>query len=321
MKRVKEINELFLITTLTAIVGSYVIGMTGLAKLDYSMLLLINQLLLALPTLVYIVVTKVSVKELFRFNKIKVGTVFLLILFAYLVMPFMQLINLLSMLIAKNEISGKITLITEGQPFIISLFVIAIVPAFLEESVYRGCFFNTYSKVSPMKAIVLSAFYFGLMHGNLNQFSYAFVMGMIFCLIVEATDSIFSSMIIHFVINGSSVVMLYVLPVIQRFAKDFGGADTSAFTTDISQVESRQLLITILFYAVYAVFATVLASLVFVAIVKHEGRWEQVKAMFRRKRKEEVEPPSLVRTELRSPAMYVAVGILLFYMIANEIAR
>lgn len=321
MKRVKEINELFLITTLTAIVGSYVIGMTGLAKLDYSMLLLINQLLLALPTLVYIVVTKVSVKELFRFNKIKVGTVFLLILFAYLVMPFMQLINLLSMLIAKNEISGKITLITEGQPFIISLFVIAIVPAFLEESVYRGCFFNTYSKVSPMKAIVLSAFYFGLMHGNLNQFSYAFVMGMIFCLIVEATDSIFSSMIIHFVINGSSVVMLYVLPVIQRFAKDFGGADTSALTTDISQVESRQLLITILFYAVYAVFATVLASLVFVAIVKHEGRWEQVKAMFCRKRKEEVEPPSLVRTELRSPAMYVAVGILLFYMIANEIAR
>lgn len=321
MKRVKEINELFLITALSAIAGSYVFGITGIAKLDYSILLLFSQLLLALPTVVYIVITKVSVKELFRFRKIKIGTIFLLILFAYLIMPFMQLINLLSMLVAENEISGLMTVIAEKQPFIISLFVIAMVPAFLEESVYRGCFFNTYSKVSPLKAIVLSAFFFGLMHGNINQFSYAFAMGMIFCLIVEGTDSIVSSMIIHFIINGSSVVMLYVLPFIQKLTDNLGGSDTAAFTTDVNQIGRSQLLVGILFYSVYALFATVLAALVFVAIVKHEGRWEQVKAMFCRKRHEEVETPALVNTKLGSPAMYVAIGILLFSMIANEIAR
>lgn len=320
MKRVKEINELFLLTTLAAIAGSFIISLTGLAKMDYSFLLLFSQAILALPTLVYVIVKKISMKELFRFRKIKLGTFFLLILFAFLIIPVMQEINLISMLFAKNEISGKITAITDGKPFIVSLFIIAMVPAFLEESVYRGCFFHTYSKVSPMKAIFLSALYFGLMHGNFNQFSYAFVMGMIFCIIVEGTDSIFSSMIIHFIINGSSVVMLYVLPIIQKIAGEIDGTNANAIVQDVNAISKQQLLLSILVYGILALFAAVLASLVFIAIVKHEGRWKHVKEMFRKKQQAGEEPPVPMKTRLGSGAMYAAIFILLFSMVYSEIA-
>lgn len=320
MKRVKELNALFLVTIFVYNMGSVLIAQTGIADGNYALALIMIQVFLALPALVYALISKISLKDLLRFNKIKIGTVFLLILFAFLISPVMQFINLITMMFVKNDIGDTISVIADNEPFIVSLFAIAMVPAFLEESVYRGCFFNTYSKVSPMKAVFLSALYFGLMHGNFNQFSYAFIMGMIFCLIVEGTDSLFSSMIIHFVINGSSVVLLYLLPLLEKLLLKYSGrsASTQIFADDVNAISHEQLLISIGVYGVMAVFGAVLSTLVFIAIVKHEGRWEHVKSMFSLKSKTDVQSPYGDSKKFGSWTMYAGIFILLVSMIANE---
>ena len=45
------------------------------------------------------------------------------------------------------------------------------------------------------------------MHLDGQQFLYAVALGIILALVVRITKSIFSSMIIHFIINGTSVTM------------------------------------------------------------------------------------------------------------------
>ena len=320
MKEIREINELFMLTVITGLVGSYIYAYMGFNSGDYFISLLYSQFILVLPTLIYVLVRRISVKELFRFHRIKIGTVFLTILFSFLIMPLMQVINLISMLFAKNEITTKMYAITEGKSFFLSLFVIAIIPAFFEESVYRGCFFHMYSKKSPLKAIVLSGLLFGFMHLNFNQFSYAFIMGMIFCLLVEGTNSIVSSMIVHFVINGWSVIMLYLTPVIQKFASVAGGTETAALTEDAASLPRETLFMSIVVYGFFACFTTVLAVLVYIAIVKHERRFEYIKQIFVRKHVfEHGDGISQKKESIITFPLVIGCIICIAYMILNEI--
>lgn len=319
MREIREVNELFLITVISGVVGSYLFAALGFNSSDMIVSVLYSQFILVLPTVIYVIAKKISIQELFRFNKIKVGTIFLTILFAYLIMPLMQEINLISMLFAKNEISSKMYNIAESKPFIISLLSVAAVPAILEESVYRGCFFNVYSKKSPIKAILLSAFLFGIMHLNLNQFSYAFVMGIIFCLLIEGTKSIITSMIIHFVINGTSVVTLYLTPVIQKLTSSVQGSNADMLMQDVDTMPKEMLLMSIAVYGLVACFTTVLAALVFIAIIKHEDRFEHIKNMFRRTGNKSAKIYDVTGESFLSLPLVLGCGICIAYMILNEI--
>ena len=69
-----------------------------------------------------------------------------------------------------------------------------------------------------LPAILLTGFLFGCMHMNLNQFIYAFALGIYLAFLVEATGSIFSSMIAHFTLNATSVVMSFLLPILYHAA-------------------------------------------------------------------------------------------------------
>ena len=57
----------------------------------------------------------------------------------------------------------------------------------------------------------MSGLIFGLMHLNFNQFSYGFVLGVIFAAVVEASGSIYASMAIHFLINFQSAQAINAL--------------------------------------------------------------------------------------------------------------
>lgn len=52
---------------------------------------------------------------------------------------------------------------------------------------------------------------FGIIHMNPNQFVYAFAMGTLFAYVVYITNSIFASMICHFLFNGTSTSLAYIL--------------------------------------------------------------------------------------------------------------
>ena len=290
MKRIKQVNIIFLVIVLLP----YLV-LTILPKRLFEgqlSTLLISQALYAVPAIIYIIMSQLSVREAIRVHKIRWKTVLLTLLFSFTITPVMGYISAVSQLFAKNEIGSTITSIASEFPFWVSITCIALIPAILEETVYRGVFFCEYSKLNKRAAIFLSAFLFAALHQNLNQFSYALVMGIIFTLLIEATDSILSSMILHFCINGSSVLMIYlyqgILDAFHITSEQVGGAEQ--LVSELGAVTTDKVAIAqaVEMYTVPAIIGCILSYLVFRAIAMSEGRWETVRDIFSDKKESKV---------------------------------
>ena len=92
---------------------------------------------------------------------------------------------------------------------ILNIFVIGILPAVLEEAVFRGCVLRVLRPYGDGFAVVISAILFGLMHGNIRQIPFATLVGLILGWLYVTTNSIFWPMLIHFINNALSVIMEY----------------------------------------------------------------------------------------------------------------
>lgn len=280
MNKIASVNRVFLITVLLSIIGSFINGYISSYTDNYFILLLISQIVLVTPSLIYFMINRLNIAESIRFKSIRVSNIILIIVFAFLISPLMNFINALSMLFVRNTTSEIMFDIVQKNSFWLSLCLIAIVPAVLEEIVYRGVFYNEYRKVNPWKGILLSAFLFGIIHGNLNQFSYAFAMGIVFALLIEATDSILSTMIVHFFINGTSVVLLAIYPKLLQYLENIYGMEqynAQDLLTQLQETVPMNFSYIIQTYGVSALIFTPLAFIVFRIIAKNTNRWEFIK--------------------------------------------
>ena len=85
--------------------------------------------------------------------------------------------------------------------FLLITFYSAILPGICEEMTHRGMLLNGLKKQGLAKALILSSLMFGLMHLNINQFFYAFLVGLIIGFIAICANSIIPAMIVHFTNN------------------------------------------------------------------------------------------------------------------------
>lgn len=218
----EAVNLLFLMTVVSALFGSAVIGVIPFFSDNALAGLLASQLMLASPAAWYMKrmygrgkllhLDRLRIRKAFLCRELSFATVVLLILFAFAIIPVLSFINCLSMLFTENVIAGTVGAITDKFPLLISLVAVAVIPALLEEWIYRGIFFLGYGMENRGRAALVSGLLFGLLHLNWNQFLYAFVMGVLFSIIVEAAGSIYASVLVHFWINGTSLVLTYLMP-------------------------------------------------------------------------------------------------------------
>ena len=336
MNQIKSVNRVFLATVIISIVGSYINSWVFDYTGNYLIILALSQLILIVPSLIYLLSKHENVIKAIRVRKISLSNVVLIILFSYLITPLMNLINALSMLYVKNDTSDIMNHVTGENRFIISLIMVALVPCILEESVYRGIFFNEYRKINTIKGILLSGFLFGIIHGNFNQFSYAFVMGIVFALMIEATDSILSTMIIHFFINGTSIFLLYLYPKLFQvlealYGKEQFNADELIASLNSGMTNNMNLSFVLVNFGLGAIISSALAFIVFKTIAKKSGRWSHIKSLFRKKNhieehedyqehgySEEVEG-NKTTSHLITPSLVVGILICIILMISNEV--
>ncbi len=322
MNRVKEVNRVYLITVIVAVLGSFVMSVFEPLIKNYFFALMFSQVLLIIPMLFYIIITKQNILEVIRLKKIKTVNMFLAIVFAFLITPLMTLLNLISLLFSTNVIDDTVTNVVENNPLFLSLFIIAFIPCIFEEAVYRGVFFHEYRKVNPLKAVVLSGLLFGLLHMNFNQFIYAFAMGVVFAVMIEATDSILTTMIIHFTINGSSVVMTYMMPRIEDLIRiTYGNVKAAELFPDTVEYTASTLIPLIISYAFIATFTTVLAVLLMILMSKIQGRWDGFKFIFRKQERnqdvltEGIEGSSIGQINHKIGSLSLLIGIVICVII------
>ena len=108
-------------------------------------------------------------------------------------------------------------------------FLMAVVAAPLcEEWMCRGVIARGLLRhTSPAKAIVWSAFIFALIHLNPWQALPAFVFGLLLGYVYWKTQSLWPCIFIHFIINGSSFLLMYLFPALDANAsmKNLTGDD------------------------------------------------------------------------------------------------
>lgn len=88
------------------------------------------------------------------------------------------------------------------------LLVHALVPAVLEEMMFRYLPMKLIAPYSRRWCVVLSALYFALIHMNLFQIPYALFAGVVFVVIDLAYESVLPSLILHFLNNAVSVLWI-----------------------------------------------------------------------------------------------------------------
>jgi membrane protease YdiL (CAAX protease family) len=94
---------------------------------------------------------------------------------------------------------------------ILSFVATAVTPALVEEFAMRGAVMGTLRKYGESFAIITSALIFGLMHGNLVQIPFAFILGLFFGFAVIKSGTIWTAVIIHFLNNLFSISFDYIL--------------------------------------------------------------------------------------------------------------
>lgn len=91
----------------------------------------------------------------------------------------------------------------------VNILVMVLLAPVLEELLFRKMLIDRTIKYGEGISVLISALFFGLFHGNLNQFAYAFVIGGVFAFVYVKTGNVKYTIYMHMLVNflGSAVSM------------------------------------------------------------------------------------------------------------------
>lgn len=170
--------------------------------------------LFLLPLCLYTLLLKVKPKAIFKtcnFEKINIQTI--LISFALGILCFFINVAVSSLFSGILTFTGYRYIGSYGEGdysignFFFQILIVAIMPAFCEEFLHRGIVLQGIKHMGFKRAIFISSLLFGLLHFNVGQVAYAFVIGLVLGFVAVVSKNILPAMIIHFVNNFINVYL------------------------------------------------------------------------------------------------------------------
>lgn len=108
-----------------------------------------------------------------------------------------------------NKLSG----VVYSGGLVVQIIASAILAPLAEELLFRGLIYKrirTYTTMLP--AMLISALVFGIIHGNIVQFLYAFIIGLFLAFVYERFKTIIAPFIFHAGANLIAVIVTYFFP-------------------------------------------------------------------------------------------------------------
>lgn len=121
--------------------------------------------------------------------------------------PIAWMLNLLAGILSSSgsDTAGEVN----QYPVWLAVLAFAIVPAVVEEFVFRGVILSAYLKINTMAAVLISSLFFAMLHFALGSVFYGFFYGCVFAFVRIATDNLLYSVIMHCVFNLVNVGLSY----------------------------------------------------------------------------------------------------------------
>ncbi len=242
----------------------FMLGYFGVLTNDILTTFLIQVVVMfAVPLVLYTAFVSKNVKTTFAdagFKKISFKTVLISLLLgvvlyfinSYVASAFSTILSLFG-----YENLASSTTVKLNYAFLIKDFILtAVMPGIFEEFLHRGILLNAGRKATgnTRYCLIISSILFGLMHLNINQFFYAAILGALMGFVAIKADSIYPTIIIHFMNNFLNSYFLYGVYLNWPFARFvntlrnvlFGNALVFILTASIGVI----LLILLYFYLV-----------------------------------------------------------------------
>ena len=197
-------NIFILILILLQIISPYIYSFIPLPAIVW--LCLSEILFILIPAFAYVYAANKNPIRAFSLKPLSLNSVLLLILFALFIQPVMGVLAAISSLLFPTNVSNFINVLNT-LPFPVALFISALSPAICEEFAFRGVFMSDYENKDLKYTALVNGLMFAIIHLNGEQFLYAFAMGILLSYILKITESIFSTILVHFTFNGSQLIL------------------------------------------------------------------------------------------------------------------
>lgn len=110
-----------------------------------------------------------------------------------------------------HGVTSALSVPKDGIRLVLFVLQYAVLPAVLEELLFRGALLGRLQKYGDAFALLFSSAVFALMHHDLSVFPGIFLMGLIFGYMAIKSDSLFPSMLMHFLNNFVAVASYYLV--------------------------------------------------------------------------------------------------------------
>ena len=202
--------------------------------------LVITELAFLAMAVIYCLIRKVKIKEVFPVKKVKVREVIGCILLVLGIFPVSLMLVALTAIIfpqAASEVGELNSFIFGNLNFPLAVLIVALLPAICEEAIHRGAILSNFRGIKHDWVIVLiMGIFFGINHMSVLRFLTTMTLGLFLSYVVVKKNNIILSMIMHFTNNFISVAISYALG-------QNGAAVSSSATVDYSAVIGTYMVI------------------------------------------------------------------------------
>jgi len=177
--------------------------------LDYMAMAAIHILAVMLPLIIYFKTIKPDTKKInLRRNKFTIPQGLIIIILAAAGQFIMAISNVpIQMLRETQYFPAPLN----NVELLIGIIVIAIIPAILEELLFRGIIFGISEQNSKMFAVIFSTFVFALLHSDIFVFPGLLFLGIMTVVVMIRTNSIYAAMLYHFINNAATFLVSYLV--------------------------------------------------------------------------------------------------------------
>ena len=202
----------FIVISIASELGVHVLIQSGVPREIFASMwfLIAMQLIrLLLPLVIWLWLTKDNLNRHMPNQPLDKLNFIYVFFISILIIPAMMFISGVTSQFVENDVAELLAALTgAGHSWLMLMLAIAVTPAIVEEVVFRG-YIQSATGGTIKKVALFNGLLFGIMHLNLHQFLYTFLLGVIFAYMVYYTRSVWSAVFSHFIVNGVNVSLMY----------------------------------------------------------------------------------------------------------------
>ena len=188
---------------------------------------LVNDIIVYTPPLVILSIIwfifKKQIKPAGEAKHMNIGTMLMFFAAMYALVTLtsvltQQVANYLSENHGAKELPDVFSEVMPKSPieWLIMLFFVGIVAAVAEEIIFRHLLLKLLRRLGDRPAVIITAVAFGAFHGNLTQFFYAAVAGLILGIVTVQANSLKPAIVIHILNNSFDIGRAYLVESVKQ---------------------------------------------------------------------------------------------------------